>query len=154
MLEQDRARYAGQMPRVDSPFDASVFRPSEMIGLALSQVQPSFGLQHVMTLGPWIRRAKRESYAVEGLSLEPFCFGGCHLSSAWHRRIISPNDPLQDCGAVRVALSMGLRVGIPAPLVGAVMGQPANGKSRRSPHAKKCPGQLPRADQGKVLTNT
>jgi hypothetical protein len=89
-IKHDRTGYAGQMPRVDSPFDASVFRSDEMIGLALRQMQPALGLKHVMTLSPWILRAKRESYAVECLSLEQFCSWGWHLPGACHRRIVSP----------------------------------------------------------------
>jgi hypothetical protein len=51
-IKHDRTGYAGQMPRVDSPFDTSVFRSDEMIGLALRQMQPALGLKHVMTLSP------------------------------------------------------------------------------------------------------
>jgi hypothetical protein len=34
-LKQDRTWYAGQVPRVDSPFNTSVFRSAEMISLTL-----------------------------------------------------------------------------------------------------------------------
>ena len=79
-FEQDRTYYAGQVPRIASPFNTLVFRLDEMIGLELRQMQPSLGLKHVPPLGPRVLRAKGESNAFKRLSLEPFCSGAlCHL---------------------------------------------------------------------------
>jgi hypothetical protein len=51
-LKQDSTWYADQVPRVDSPFNTSVFRSGEMIGSALRQMQPLLGLKYVPPLSP------------------------------------------------------------------------------------------------------
>jgi hypothetical protein len=79
-FHQDRTGYADQVPRVDSPFNALVFRLDKMIGLALRQVKPLLGFKRVAPLTPCVLRAKGESNRLQRLSLEPLCCGTvCHL---------------------------------------------------------------------------
>jgi hypothetical protein len=92
-FEQNRACDAGQVPRPDSPFNTAVFRPGEMIGLELRQMQPSLGFKNVPRLSPGVFRAKGESNAMQRLSLKPFCSGAlCHLMQGCHRRIYGQQE--------------------------------------------------------------
>jgi hypothetical protein len=82
-LAQDRAWYPGQVPRVASPLNTSVFGSDEMLDLELRQMQPLLGLKHVPPLSPRVLRAKGESNAFQRLSLEPLCSGSlCLLKHA------------------------------------------------------------------------